>query len=104
SPAVKTRARKRSPCGAASTRRTRSISQASTPIPAITASSSARGAAVAGVRVTRRRLHLLMGLAAFGEEVPLVHRVIDEVPRQQLARIVGAMHEAVRVDHVVPST
>src|SRR6516165_11795151 len=82
----------------------RSTSQTSTPIPAITAPPppSARAAGVAGVGIARLRLAFLVRLPPLGGEVALLDLVVDEIPRQQLVEPVGAMHEAIGVDQIVP--
>src|SRR5262245_39634849 len=83
----------------------RSISQTSTPMPAITGAPppSARPAGVTGVGVAGRRLELGVRLPPLGDEVALLDAVVDEIPWQQLAGAVRAVHEAVGIDQVLPS-
>src|SRR5439155_24919526 len=94
---VKMRVLKRSPVGRSRARRMRAMSQTSTPTPTITAR-SARAAGVAGRGVAGRRLDLGQGLSPLGGEVTLVHRVIDQVPRQHRFERIRAMDEAIGVN------
>src|SRR5207249_8115311 len=79
------------------------MSQTSTPTPTTTAPST-RAAGVAGRGVAGRRLDLGQGLSPLGSEVPLVHRVIDEVPRQHRVERIRARDEAVGVDGLAAAT
>src|SRR5262249_61154301 len=83
----------------------RSISQTSTPMPAITGPPppSARPAGVTGVGVAGRCLELGVRLPPLGDEVALLDAVVDEIPWQQLAGAVPAMHESVGIDQILPS-
>src|SRR5438445_605678 len=99
---VKMRALKPSPVGRSSARRMRAMSQTSTPIPTTTAR-SARPAGVASRRVAGRRLDLDEGLSPLGGEVTLVHRVIDEVPRQHRVERIRPMDEAIGVNGLAPA-
>src|SRR5690242_111926 len=56
---------------------------------------SARAAGVARRGVAGRGLQLGEGLPALGEQIPLVDRLIDEVPRQERVERIGPVHEAV---------
>src|SRR5439155_4039094 len=108
---VNTRARKRAPVGASSARRMRATSHTSRPRPTITApppasevhSRSARAAGVTGRRVAGRRLQLGERLPPLGEEIALLDRMLDEIPRETGVGWVGAMHEAIGIERTVPA-
>src|SRR5690242_11648795 len=74
------------------------MSQTSMPTPTVTA--SARPAGVTGRRVAGRRLQLRERLPPLGDEIALVNRVVDEVPRQAGVEGIHAVHEPVRIDEI----
>src|SRR5439155_1094301 len=64
---------------------------------------SAAAAGMAGGGVAGRRLDLRNRLSPLGNEVPLIDRVVDEVPRQHRVERIGAMDEAIRIDGLAAS-